>query len=80
MAIFAGDNVVCTAPPPKNVEQVIYQYVIPTYMLESVLGTKFTDTAPTAEKIAGITECRRRVGPTFLTCWRQTQMSVVWGG
>jgi hypothetical protein len=32
----------------------------------------------TAKILADITECCRRVGPTFATCWRQTKMSVVW--
>ncbi len=31
-----------------------------------------------SQNLADITECRRCVGPTFLTCRQQTKMSVVW--
>ena len=51
----------------------------PTFMQECVSATGLTDTTPTDEKLADIRECCRRVGTTFLTCRRQTKMSVVWG-
>ena len=41
-------------------------------------GIRFPDTTPTATKLANITECSQRVGPTFPTCWGQTKMSVIW--
>ncbi len=41
-------------------------------------ATKFPDTTLTAKILADITECHQRVRPTFVTCWRQTKMSVLW--
>ena len=41
------------------------------------VGNDVTDTTPTAEKLADISECCRRVGTTFPTCRRQTKMSVI---
>ena len=53
--------------------------LIPTHMQECVLATGLTDTTPTGKKMADITECCRRVGPTLSTCQQQTKMSVVGG-